>query len=296
MLFDLKSGKRRRVVQVVFGFLAFIFFISFVGFGIGSDVSGGIFDAIGLGGGDNSGSDPQYEQQIEDAETAIGGEPGERQRLRRPDRRLLRLARRPGSRSTRQTGQQSISTEAQIRPPAGGAGVGRLHRDQAQAGRRDHGAATRSRCSSCSATRRGPPRPSRWSPTTRGPPPPTPSSRSTSTPTARSSRATRPASRRSRPPTRPTASRSRRRSTPTASRRSSSRSSSQQQQQEQGGQEAGEQQLNDPFGDLGGGRRPGHPDALSRLATDPGSGPLAQLVEQETLNLKVTGSIPVRPT
>jgi hypothetical protein len=50
MIFDLKSGKRRRVVQVVFGFLAFIFFISFVGFGIGSDVSGGIFDAIGLGG------------------------------------------------------------------------------------------------------------------------------------------------------------------------------------------------------------------------------------------------------
>ena len=26
-----------------------------------------------------------------------------------------------------------------------------------------------------------------------------------------------------------------------------------------------------------------------------GPGPLAQLVEQETLNLKVTGSIPVRP-
>ena len=54
MIFDLKSGKRRRVVQIVFGFLAFVFFISFVGFGIGSDVSGGIFDAIGLGGNDTS--------------------------------------------------------------------------------------------------------------------------------------------------------------------------------------------------------------------------------------------------
>ncbi len=54
MLFDLKSGKRRRVVQIVFGFLAFIFFISFVGFGIGSDVSGGIFDALGIGGGDSA--------------------------------------------------------------------------------------------------------------------------------------------------------------------------------------------------------------------------------------------------
>ena len=50
MIFDLKSGKRRRVVQVVFGVLAFIFFISFVGFGIGSGSAGGIFDALGIGG------------------------------------------------------------------------------------------------------------------------------------------------------------------------------------------------------------------------------------------------------
>jgi tetratricopeptide (TPR) repeat protein len=76
VLFDLKSGKRRRVVQVVFGFLAFIFFISFVGFGIGSDVTGGIFDAIGLGGGNSSG-DPQYEQQIEDAEAALEADPND---------------------------------------------------------------------------------------------------------------------------------------------------------------------------------------------------------------------------
>jgi len=74
MIFDLKSGKRRRVVQVVFGFLAFIFFISFVGFGIGSDVTGGIFDALGIGGGSNS-SDPQYEQQIEDAQNAVDENP-----------------------------------------------------------------------------------------------------------------------------------------------------------------------------------------------------------------------------
>ncbi len=74
MIFDLKTGKRRRVVQVVFGFLAFIFFISFVGFGIGSDVSGGIFDAIGLGGGDGS-SSPQYEQTIEDANETLETDP-----------------------------------------------------------------------------------------------------------------------------------------------------------------------------------------------------------------------------
>jgi hypothetical protein len=76
VLFDLKTGKRRRVVQIVFGFLAFIFFISFVGFGIGSDVSGGIFDAIGLGGNDSGGDvESQYEQQIDDAEKKLAADP-----------------------------------------------------------------------------------------------------------------------------------------------------------------------------------------------------------------------------
>ncbi len=81
MLFDLKTGKRRRVVQIVFGFLAFIFFISFVGFGIGSDVSGGIFDAIGLGGGSSESTSSQYEQQIEDAETDLEQNPRDPQAL-----------------------------------------------------------------------------------------------------------------------------------------------------------------------------------------------------------------------
>ncbi|MGH2954598.1 MAG: hypothetical protein ACRDK9_11410 [Solirubrobacterales bacterium] len=85
MLFDLKSGKRRRVIQVVFGFLAFIFFISFVGFGIGSDVSGGIFDALGVGGGSGGSGDPQYEEQIEDAESRLETDP-------RHQRALLDLA------------------------------------------------------------------------------------------------------------------------------------------------------------------------------------------------------------
>src|ERR687892_2817350 len=75
VLFDLKSGKRRRVIQVVFGFLAFIFFISFVGFGIGSDATGGIFDALGIGGGTGGSSDPQYEEQIEDAEGRLETDP-----------------------------------------------------------------------------------------------------------------------------------------------------------------------------------------------------------------------------
>ncbi len=76
MIFDLKSGKRKRVVQVVFGFLAFIFFISFVGFGIGSDLSGGIFDAIGLGGsGSNDDVESTYERQIDQAESKLEDKP-----------------------------------------------------------------------------------------------------------------------------------------------------------------------------------------------------------------------------
>ncbi len=75
MLFDLKStAKRRRTVQIVFGFLAFVFFISFVGFGIGSNVSGGIFDALGIGGNDSS-SSPQYQQQIDDANGTLETNP-----------------------------------------------------------------------------------------------------------------------------------------------------------------------------------------------------------------------------
>jgi hypothetical protein len=82
VIFDLKSGKRRRVVQVVFGFLAFIFFISFVGFGIGSDVSGGIFDAIGLGGNSNNQDvESTYEQNIEDAEKKLDEDPKDEKAL-----------------------------------------------------------------------------------------------------------------------------------------------------------------------------------------------------------------------
>lgn len=86
MLFDLR-GKRKRVVQVVYAFLAVVFLISFVGFGIGSDAAGGIFDALGIGGGSGSGpSNPQYEEQIERAEDRLQQNPED-------ERALLTLAR-----------------------------------------------------------------------------------------------------------------------------------------------------------------------------------------------------------
>jgi tetratricopeptide (TPR) repeat protein len=81
VLFDLQSGKRRRVVQVVFGALALIFLISFVGFGIGSPGTGGIFDAIGLGGDSASSGNPQFDQQIDDAEARVAENPKDEKAL-----------------------------------------------------------------------------------------------------------------------------------------------------------------------------------------------------------------------
>jgi hypothetical protein len=75
VIFDLKSGKRRRVVQVVFGLLAVLFAVSFIGFGIGSDASGGIFDALGFGGGDSGSGNAQFDEQIEDAESTLEEDP-----------------------------------------------------------------------------------------------------------------------------------------------------------------------------------------------------------------------------
>lgn len=75
MLFDIR-GRRRRVIQVVYAILALLFAITFVGFGIGSDASGGIFDALGLGSGDGSGSaETGFERQIEQAEAKLEANP-----------------------------------------------------------------------------------------------------------------------------------------------------------------------------------------------------------------------------
>src|SRR3712207_5326638 len=46
MLFDLRGRGRRRFIKVVYIALAFLMGLGFVGFGIGGDVTGGIFDAI----------------------------------------------------------------------------------------------------------------------------------------------------------------------------------------------------------------------------------------------------------
>lgn len=53
MLFDLK-GKRRRTVQVTYVALAFLMAVGLIGAGVGSGVSGGIFDLFSGGGGSST--------------------------------------------------------------------------------------------------------------------------------------------------------------------------------------------------------------------------------------------------
>ena len=70
MLFDLRSGARRRTVKVVYLGLAMLMFVGFVGFGIGSSgLPGGIGDAI-TGGGDGGGDTAAVERLTTQVQTA----------------------------------------------------------------------------------------------------------------------------------------------------------------------------------------------------------------------------------
>jgi hypothetical protein len=75
MLFDLSSGKRKRVVQVVYATLALLMGGSLVLFGIGSDAPGGVLDALGLGSNADNNSGAQYEDQISNAEDKLATDP-----------------------------------------------------------------------------------------------------------------------------------------------------------------------------------------------------------------------------
>lgn len=75
MLFDLTSPGRKRVVRVVYGFLAVIFGGGFIFFGTGGEVSGGgLLDGL-FGDGHGGSTAAQYEQQVEDAEKKLETDP-----------------------------------------------------------------------------------------------------------------------------------------------------------------------------------------------------------------------------
>ncbi|MBA2241089.1 MAG: hypothetical protein H0W09_07605 [Solirubrobacterales bacterium] len=108
MLFDLRSGKRRRVVQVVFSFLALIFAVGFIGFGIGGDVS---IDPAELFGGGSGEASSTYDEQIENAEQALAEDPeDERALLNLAEYRYL--AGRESIGFDEETGQTEVTDEA----------------------------------------------------------------------------------------------------------------------------------------------------------------------------------------
>jgi hypothetical protein len=112
MIFDLRSGKRRRVVQVMFSLLAVIFAVSFIGFGIGSgNLSGGLFDALGIGGNSSGSGNPSYDQQIEDAQNKLEQNPND-QRAMLDLVNYHYLAATGGVDTDPQTGSVSISEDA----------------------------------------------------------------------------------------------------------------------------------------------------------------------------------------
>ena len=112
MLFDL-SGKRKRVVQVYYALLAAIFLVGFIGIGIGSGNStGGILDAVGLGGGGGGGSlDSQYDDQIDSANQQLAANP-------KDSAALLKLSKyeyfkaKQGVTQDQTTGEISVSEDA----------------------------------------------------------------------------------------------------------------------------------------------------------------------------------------
>src|SRR2546423_11839386 len=73
MLFDLK-GKRRRTVQITYVFLAGVMAIGLIGAGVGSGVSGGLFDLFG-GGGGSSTANKAVEKKIKAAQRTLRTNP-----------------------------------------------------------------------------------------------------------------------------------------------------------------------------------------------------------------------------
>ncbi|MDQ3102957.1 MAG: hypothetical protein M3Q53_03860 [Actinomycetota bacterium] len=80
MLFEL-GGKRKRVIQVIYVFLALLLGVGLVGLGIGGDANGGIFNALGIGGDDATQTDPAFDNQIERAEADLAADPKDEKAL-----------------------------------------------------------------------------------------------------------------------------------------------------------------------------------------------------------------------
>ena len=80
MLFDLGSGRKKRVVQVIYGMLALLFFVGFVGFGVGGEIgSGGIADIFTGDSGDIEQS--QFSEDADELEQQVQEQPRNKELL-----------------------------------------------------------------------------------------------------------------------------------------------------------------------------------------------------------------------
>jgi tetratricopeptide (TPR) repeat protein len=75
MLFDLQSGRRRVVVRVVYTMLAVSFLIGFVIFGVGSSGVGGIGDLLGGGSSGDNAAESAQQASIDSAEKQLKKDP-----------------------------------------------------------------------------------------------------------------------------------------------------------------------------------------------------------------------------
>jgi hypothetical protein len=91
MLFDLR-GRRRRVVQATYLLLAVLIGGGLVLFGIGGDVSGGLFDAFSERGGGGGNGNEVVQQRIDRLERRVAADPGNQRALKELVRDYYQLA------------------------------------------------------------------------------------------------------------------------------------------------------------------------------------------------------------
>jgi hypothetical protein len=111
MLFDL-SGKRRNFIRVVYAILAALFLGGFLFFGIGSDAPGGLGDLLGFGTNETSSGTPQFDEEIEDAESRLAEDPKDQAALSQ----LVQVRYQAGNNALErdeETGQVTLTTEAE---------------------------------------------------------------------------------------------------------------------------------------------------------------------------------------
>jgi tetratricopeptide (TPR) repeat protein len=78
VLFDLRDPRRKNAIRVIYAMLAVLMGGGLILFGIGGEVSGGLFDGLGIGSG---GGGTTFEDQIEDAEKEVEENPRDQQAL-----------------------------------------------------------------------------------------------------------------------------------------------------------------------------------------------------------------------